>query len=62
MFGGVAFNNFGGSWSRGPPVMACRLAQPASSKKAGKIRAKNGHFLFNIVFKRYRRFLCFYEA
>jgi len=64
MFGGVAFNNFGGVRSRGPPWGNCRLAHPKKNKapvKTGKNIAKKGRILLDIVFKRYKRFFYFNE-
>jgi hypothetical protein len=64
IFSGVAFNNFGGSWSRGPPWGNWRFAHPKLSKMAQKTQNSNpekGGFLFNMVFKRYNRFFYFDE-
>jgi hypothetical protein len=64
IFGGVAFNNRGGVTSFGPPWGGCWLAHPKNIKmtaQSTKICGKKVDFLFNIVFKRYKRSLCFYE-
>jgi hypothetical protein len=61
---GVANNNFGGLVSRGPPCGLCCTAQPKASNEAiktQKILVKKGLFLFNVIFKRNKRFFVFYE-
>jgi len=64
MFGGVAFNNFGGVRSFGPPWGFCILAQPIINnavKKTRSFRGEKALFLFSPIFKPYKRFLLFYE-
>src|ERR1700744_1267242 len=64
MFGGEAFSKRGGVTSFGPPWGGCWLAQPkmvkTTAQSSKKCKKKVG-FLFNIYFKAYKRFLCFYE-
>ncbi|HVW16529.1 MAG TPA: hypothetical protein VHB54_22045 [Mucilaginibacter sp.] len=64
MFGGVAFSNFGGVRSLGPPWGFCMLAQPkrkAVRANANKILTKKADFLFDPIFSLYNRFFPFYE-
>jgi len=64
MFGGVAFNNFGGVRSFGPPWGFCILAQPNVNNaviKTSSIPGENALLLFSLIFKPYKRFLCFHE-
>jgi hypothetical protein len=64
MFGGVAFNNFGGVRSLGPPWGFCILAQPIINNaviKTSSFSNEKALFLFSPIFKPYKRFLLFYE-